>query len=91
MSITDCFSYLNLDIVGVAETHLSPHDSLEIDGYKWYSHPRQSKHRHAKCFSGGVGFLVKNTIFDSFQVNLLNDSEIDILWLKLTNIKNPEI
>jgi hypothetical protein len=42
---------------------------------------------HVKAWkgSGGVGFLVKNQLFDGFKVNVCNDETEGILWLKMTH------
>jgi len=41
-------SYLNLDIIGIAETHLKNCDVLNINGYKWFGNNRQELHKNAK-------------------------------------------
>ena len=55
-------SYLNLEIIGIAETHLKKCDVLSINGYKWFGNNRQELHKNAKRGSGGVGFLIKKNI-----------------------------
>ncbi len=87
-SIVDCLQWLNLDILGIAETHLSPSDKIDIKGYNWFNHPRKHKHRYAKSSSGGVGFLIKDEMLKCFHVDILDASHTDILWLKLTSKDN---
>ena len=33
--------------------------------------------------SGGVGFLVRFTLFEDFNISVLDDTKDDILWIKL--------
>jgi len=34
---------LNLDILGIAETHLTGNNTIEIDGFKWVGNNREKK------------------------------------------------
>jgi len=42
-----------------------------------------SIHRNARKGSGGEGFFIKDEILYDFTVSVLNNSQEDILWLKL--------
>lgn len=64
--------YLNLDIVGLAVTHLTADTQLNIDGYTWFGHNRRDLHLRAKTGSGGVGFLVKDALLVDFDVSVLD-------------------
>ena len=41
--------------------------------------------KHAKRGSGGVGFLVKETLLDFYDCSVLNNEYEGILWIKLSN------
>ena len=58
---------------------------IDIDGYKWYGFNRENIHRNARSGSGGIGFLVKNSILNDFDVSILDKSFEGILWLKLVH------
>ena len=73
----------NIDILGVAETHLRVGEQIDLEGYSWFGHNRKLIHKNAKTGSGGVGFLIKNEVLNSFNVNVLNDVTEGILWIKL--------
>ena len=55
-----------------------------MDGFKWFGKNRALLHRRAPCGSGGVGFLVRDTLLEVFDVSVLDDSVEGILWLKLS-------
>ena len=79
-----CLHHCNLDIVGVAETKLSGNAQLEVGGFKWFGHNRAHLHKRAPCGSGGVGFLVRQSLLEAFDVSVLDDSVDGILWLRLS-------
>ena len=54
-----------------------------MDGYKWFGQNRERLHVNAKTGSGGVGFLIKNSILEDFDVDILESSFEGILWLSL--------
>ena len=78
-----------LDIIGIAETHLRGHIVPVLDGYTAYTHNRQYLLRNAKCGSGsatiGVCLFIKNVILESYDVNILDNKVDDILWLQLSH------
>ena len=55
----ELLNHLDLDIIGIAETHLLNTQVNKIDGYSWFGNNRSNIHIRAKKGSGGVGFLVK--------------------------------
>ena len=81
-----CINGLDLDLIGIVETHLKGDELLAVDGFKWFGRNRKTLHFRARTGSGGVGFLVKNEILHDFNVITLDDSNDDILWLQLENI-----
>ena len=68
--------------MGLAETHLVGTDIIEIEGYKWYGQNRKNAH---KCQEGfrGIRFLIKGSIIQECNVDLLDSSSEEILWLFL--------
>ena len=78
-----CFKYTDLDAIGVAETHLSPRDVVQMDRYTWIGHSRKTKHKKAVSSSGGVGLLIKSELMRKFEVVILDKSHEDILWVNL--------
>ncbi len=60
-------SVLNLDIIGVAESHLIGDNTLDIPGYEWLSHIRKDISVWAKVLgSGGVGLFVAERQLERF-------------------------
>ena len=81
-------TYLDLDIIGIAETHLMNEKLLEIDGYTWFGNNRKNIHIKAKKGSGGVGFLIRNDLSRQFNIMIEDDSVEGILWLKFVSKSN---
>ncbi|CAG2194034.1 unnamed protein product [Mytilus edulis] len=74
---------LNCDVYGISETHLKDNEAIELDGYKWIGCNRRILSNKAWRGSGGIGFLIKNCILDNFDVDILDNSRDDILWINL--------
>ena len=74
---------LNLDIIGIAESHLKGDDSIELDGYQWFGNNRKALHFRARTGSGGVGFFIHNDIASCFNIKILDNSFEGILWLEM--------
>ncbi len=72
-------------MICLSETFLRGNQEIVIDGYKWYGNNRVACHPRAKRGSGGVGALIKNDILQMFNVSILDNTEEDMLWLKLTS------
>ena len=79
----ECLEALELDIIGIAETHLLKNNYINIEGFKWYGNNRKQIHRRAPKGSGGVGIFVKNTLFEQFNVEVLDSETEGILWISL--------
>ena len=73
----------NLDIIGIAETDLRDGQEISIPGYKWFGHNRRTVHKLAKTGSGGVGFLIRESLSEIFDIHMVDKSYEGILWLKL--------
>ncbi len=80
-----CIQHMDLDIIGVAETHLRNEKGLDFPGYAWFGHNRTVLHHKAKCGSGGVGFLIKDCIMSRYHVSVFDNNNEGTLWLKLTD------
>ena len=48
----------------------------------WLGQDREIIHIRAKKGSDGVGFLIKQPIFDTYNANIIDDNHEGILWLK---------
>ena len=79
----ESFLSCELDIIGIAETHLRGDIVTVLYSYTAYTHNRQHLHRNAKCCSGGVCLFIKNVVLESYDVNILDNNVKDILWLQL--------
>ena len=69
----------NLDIVCLCETFLKSSEIISIEGYKWFGNNRTSISKRAVRGSGGVGVLVKQSMFDRFSVDIVDKNHEDIL------------
>ena len=67
------------------ETHLIEDKSINIDGYTWYGFNRSLKHVKAKRGSGGIGFLIKDYIYDEFKIRITDKTYDGIMALELTH------
>ena len=74
---------MNVDILGIGETHLVNQSGINIDGYQWIGHNRKNIHVRAKCGSGGVGVLVRSEIYNAFNISIVDNDTEGILWIKL--------
>ncbi len=75
----------DLDIIGIAETHLRDDTCPALDGYSVFVHNRTQLHRRAKCGSGGVCLFIKKSVIKSYNVSLLDNTVEDILWVQLVH------
>ncbi|CAG2205739.1 unnamed protein product [Mytilus edulis] len=80
---------LNLDIVGVCETHLKYDDVLHVNSYNWIGQNRKHLHKKAKTGSGGVGLFVKKSYYEMFDIGVLDTSFEGILWVSFKH-KNSD-
>ncbi len=76
---------LGTDIAGITETHLLPHENIHIKGYVWTHSARK------EGAGGGVGFIIRNDIFPEIQLTNSNDTEIEIMWIKVKSKPNLHI
>ncbi len=74
---------LDLDIIGVAETHLRDDIEPYLSGYSVFTHNRTHLHKRAKTGSGGVCLFVKKHVMEMCNVSILDNTMEDILWVEL--------
>ncbi len=78
-----CIKQLDLDIIGIAETHLTSGAVLDVDDYQWFGNNRHSIHMRARTGSGGVGFLIHKDLLVNYDVVLADNSVDGIVWLHM--------
>ena len=86
----ECLNSCDLDIIGIAETHLYNNQNIELDGYVWFGQNRK-KHIKAKKGSGGIGFLIKRNLLSSYNVEVVDSDTEGILWLCFNSKCNDDI
>lgn len=62
-----------------------------MNGYTWIGNKRNFISNKAWRESGGVGFRIKNSIFEYFEVHILDKSRDDILWIYLKSVNDPNL
>ena len=72
------------------EKFLRNSEIISIERYKWFGRNRTNTSKRAVRGSGGVGVLVKESMFDRFSIDIVDKSHEDILWIACTQISNPE-
>ena len=75
-----CIRYKDIDILGIAESHIVGENQLCIPDYTWFGRNRK-KHNQAWCGSGGVGILVKKELLSVFNIVITDDTHDDIIWV----------
>ena len=73
------------DIISLNETKLKKSENLEIDGYFWYGNNRSYTHVEAPTASGGVGFLVRESLANIYNFEEIDKSFTDIIAMKLSH------
>ena len=61
---------MNLDVLGLTGTNLLVENSLRLPGYQWLGHNSTNIHRKVNKGSVGVGLLVRNELFDCFNISV---------------------
>lgn len=69
--------------MGIAESHLTGEQQLVVPGYTWVGHNRTALHHRARTGSGGVGFLIKDSLLQHVSVSVLDSTAEDVLWVQL--------
>ena len=78
-SILQC----DLDLIGLAETHLRDDNVPFLEGCSAFTHNRIHLHRRARVGSCGVCLLIKSCLLEQFTVSILDSSVEDILWVEV--------
>ena len=86
-TIIDCSNY---DIIALCETPLVGEEVISQPGYVLFGNNRKNLSPTAVKGSGGVGFLVKQTICQNYDIKLLDSTLDDILWIKLIDKGDSE-
>ena len=79
----------NADVCILIETHLYDDQKVTVNGYKCFPHNRSLTHVNARRNYGGVCVLVKNMLFNEYNVEVVDKSYDGILALTLLN-KNTD-
>lgn len=77
---------LNIDIICLNETHFLGNKVIDLPGYTWYGHNRSMIHVRANKGSGGVGWLVKNNLYNDFSFDIFDKSYEGIISLSVKHI-----
>ena len=57
-------------LIGICETFLREDNEIHLEGYTWLGNNRKQISKRAIRGSGGVGLLVKDTVFHKFIVSV---------------------
>ncbi len=79
---------IHSDIVVLVETHLRKKAIIEIPGYvsdKIFFHNRQEEHVRAKKGYWCLAIIFKNSMYNMYNIELLDKSKDDIIVTKLTD------
>ena len=76
---------INAEIFSLNETHLSENQVINVQGYSWKGFNRSYIHRDAPKASGGVGFLIKDSLLHEYSFEMVDKSYDGILCIKLTS------
>ena len=73
----------NGDIIGIQETHLSNNTENQptLEGYRWFGHCRSVRHVKAKRTHGAIGVFIKEALFQTYAISVLDNSFDGIMCL----------
>ena len=76
---------INSDIIGILETHLDNNNQNQpsLDGYRWFGHCRNIRHIRSNLTYGGIGIFIREALFQSYDIKILDKSYEGILSLLL--------
>ena len=74
---------LDWDIIGIEETHLSDNQNNQpqLDNYKWIGHCRKIRHVNSRKTYGGIGFFLKEKLYETYNISIIDNSFDSILGL----------
>ena len=81
----------NPDIACIVETWLREGEEVEFEDYNWVAHNRGQLNKNAVRGSGGVGLLVKHTMYRSWSVEVVNIEIEDVMWVKFAKQEVNEV
>ena len=70
------------------DTRLKGDEVAGFDGYHWFAHNHSSLSRKAVRGSGGVGIMVKSSICQNWQIEIVDVTLEDVLWVKFQHQKS---
>ena len=73
------------EVICVNETHLKPGKKVSIEGYTTILHNRTKIKKRSKKGYGGVGIFIKNTLYNQFQISIIDQEREDILGMRLND------
>jgi hypothetical protein len=85
-----CVKHMDIDILGIAESHLVSGGVINMAGYTWLGQNR-AKNRKAWTGSGGVGFLIKDNVRKLYNINIKDSNSEGILWIQLKGKSDGKI
>ncbi len=78
-------TFRGADILSINETHLKSNEKISLPGYRWLGHNRRKQHVRATRAFGGVGFFIKESVFDNYIVSEEFDSFDDMFGVLFVN------
>lgn len=86
----ELIKHLCCDIVSINETHLIDQSDINLShyDYKWIAFNRSHIHINAPKGSGGVGLLVKNWLYRTYNVDIIDKSFEGILGVQFHDKEN---
>ena len=83
---------LRADVAFISETWESVEQPLTMPGYTWVSNPRTCANVNQNRCSGGVGFMIKNTILQKYRLQTISkDTEGVIVILLIDKMSKTTI
>ena len=81
-------NYSKADILSINETKLKNDEKIDCDGFYWFGNNRSYVHVDAPTASGGVGFLVRNSMAECYNFEEVDKSYNDIIAMKFSHKHN---
>ena len=79
---------LHAGVIFLLETWKKPNETLHVNRYQWYGSNRLHSNRKQPRGSGGIGFLVKDCIRDSYDVDVIYMDKDGIMAISLSRKKS---
>ena len=85
-AISTILTSVNADIILLIETHLKTGDNIDMHNYKTFLHCRTLRHINARRNFGGTAILVKETLFDDYEIYEIDKNVDGICIFKIKHI-----